>query len=196
MLFRSGLDGNTTNDLVQAGTEQDATFLLLYGTATNYYAWTEVYPLQPMEEAFSVSPGDQVDVTVYVGDSKGNVNPSGGYAWFNIIDAMAGFAENISTKLGKGFGFTGNSAEWIMERPYIKALGGYPELAQYTTLKITGAGVLTATGTTSIPYSKAQNQQITMYEEYTPQPDNDVLSTVSAVTGHSDSMQFSWKNFH
>jgi hypothetical protein len=61
---------------------------------------------------------------------------------------------------------------------------------------MTGANVLTKTGTTSIDYSKAQNQQITMYEEYTPQSDNDVLSTVSAVSGHADSMKFSWNNFH
>ena len=190
-----GLDGNTTNDLVQAGTEQDARFLLLYGTATNYYAWTEVYPLESITEFFSVSPGDGIDVTVYVGDSKGNVNPAGGYAWFNVYDAMAGMGGNISKKLGSGFGFTGNSAEWIMERPYITALGGYPELADYATCQMSG-GVLTGTGTTSINYSSAQNEQTTMYEEYTPQSDDDVLSTVSAVSGHAGLMQFYWKNFH
>ena len=60
---------------------------------------------------------------------------------------------------------------------------------------MTGA-VLLAKATTSIPYSKAQNQQITMREEGNLQPDDNVLSTVSSVTGHADSMQFFWKNFH
>jgi len=60
---------------------------------------------------------------------------------------------------------------------------------------MTGA-VLLAKATTSIPYSKAQNQRITMREEGNLQPDDNVLSTVSSVTGHADSMQFFWKNFH
>ena len=144
-----GLDGNTTNDLVQAGTEQDAVRIFPYGTATNYYFWTEVYPLQPMEEVGPVSPGDVVDVTVYVGDAAGNVNPSGGYAWFNFLDALAGHGGNFSTKLPTTFGFKGNSAEWIVERPYIKVLSGYPELAQYTTFEMTGAVVLLETGVCS-----------------------------------------------
>jgi hypothetical protein len=189
-----GLDGNTTNDLVQAGTEQDARSLQLFGTATSYYAWTEVYPA-PITEAFSVSPGDEITVTVWVGDSKGSVNPSGDYAWFNVYDELAGMGGNISTKLPTGYGFTGYSAEWIMERPYITALGGNPELADYGTCEMTG-GVLTRTGTVSIPYSSAQNQQDTMYESYFPQADNDVLSTVSAVSGHPSSMLFSWISFH
>ena len=109
---------------------------------------------------------------------------------------MAGLGGNISTKLPTGFGFTGNSAEWIMERPWETALGGYPELADYNTCEMTGASVLTATGTTSIAYSSAQNEQTTMYEEYTPQSDNDALSAVGAVSGHAGSMLFSWKNFH
>jgi hypothetical protein len=108
---------------------------------------------------------------------------------------MAGLGGNISTKLPTGFGFNGNSAEWIMERPWETALGGYPELAYYDTCEMTG-GVLTGSGTTSIRYSSAQNEQTTMYEEYTPQSDNDVLSTVGAVSGQAGSMLFSWKNFH
>ena len=191
-----GLDGNTTNDLVQAGTEQDAFFIPLSGTVTSYYAWTEVYPNQPMQELFYVTSGDPISVTVYIGDSKGNVDPSGNYAWFNILDATAGLGLNTFTKLGKDFGFSGSSAEWIVERPYITVLGGYPELAQYSSFEISGASVLPATAKKSIFYSKAENQQITMRENYTPKPDNNVLSTVGSVTGHADSMQFFWKNFY
>jgi hypothetical protein len=190
-----GLDGNTTNELVQAGSEQDARSLFLFGTATSYYAWTEAYPLDSETEVFSVSPGDGIEVAVYVGDAKGNVNPSGGYAWFNVLDPTAGIGGKYSLQLGTGFGFTGYSAEWIMERPWITALGGFPELADYNTCNMTG-GVMTATGTTYISYSSVQNLQDTMYEELDPQPDYNVLATVSGIPGLSGWMQFSWKSFH
>ena len=59
------------------------------------------------------------------------------------------------------------------------------------------ASALVLTGTKVIPYSKAENQQITMYGSYkAPWYDNNVLSTVSSVTGSADWMQFYWKNFH
>jgi hypothetical protein len=191
-----GLDGNTTNDLVQAGTEQDAHALLLYGTATNYYAWSEVYPQEGITEAFSVSPGDDIDVSIWVGDSEGNVNPNGGYAWFSLFDAMSIVQQIFSTKFAKGFDFVGNSAEWIMERPYQTALGGYPELADFNTCQINQEGVETGTGMAGIIYSSANNQQISMYEKYDVQPDNNVLSIPSAVSGYPSSVKFSWKNFH
>jgi hypothetical protein len=148
----------------------------------------------PFQEVIYVNSGDSISVTVYVCDSKGNIDPSGDYAWFNIYDASAGLGGNTFTQLGKGFGFSGNSAEWIVERPYITVLGGYPELAQYSSFEMSGASATTAKK--PIFYSKAENQQITMRENYTPQPDNNVLSTVSSVTGHADSMQFFWKNFY
>ncbi len=193
-----GLDGNNSLDLVQAGTEQNAQSLPLFGTATSYYAWTEICYIasgcQPMKEVFSVSPVDGMDVSVYVGDSAGNVNPTGDYAWFEVYAYSATGAQGMrfSTYLGTSFGFTGNSAEWIMERPYITALGGNPELADYNTCQMVGSVFTTA----SIPYSYAQNEQTTMYEWYSPQPDNDELSTVSAVSGQPSAMLFTWKSFH
>jgi hypothetical protein len=198
-----GLDGNNTNDLVQAGTEQNAQSLPLFGTATSYFAWTEICGLtsgcQPMNQVLSVSPNDGMDVSVYVGDSAGNLNPAGDYAWFYVYVYTATSAQGMSfsTYLGTSFGFTGNSAEWIMERPFISALGSNPklpdaELADYKTCLMTGS-VLT---TGSIPYSYAQTEQITMYEWYTPQADNNELSTVSAVSGQPSAMLFTWKSFH
>jgi hypothetical protein len=137
-----------------------------------------------------------MDVTVYVGDSKGNVNPSGTYAWFNVFNISLGLGETISTNFGTGFGFTGNSAEWIMERPYETASSGPGELANYNTCEMTGAVVLTATGSASVTYSSVQNQQWSMYEKYVPQSDDNVLSTVSAVSGQASTMLFSWQSFH
>jgi len=144
-------------NLVQAGTEQDARDLSLFGIATNYYAWTEVYPLQGITEAFSVSPDDAIEVRVWVGDGWGHLNPSGGYAWFAVSDATSGMAAVIAIQLPSNFDFTGNSAEWIMERPFQSALNGYPELADYNTCQITGATLVTATGTTWTSYSSASS---------------------------------------
>lgn len=79
-----------------------------------------------------------------------------------------------------------------MERPYITALGSNGELAYYNTCQMVGSVFTTA----SIPYSYAQNEQTTMYEEYSPQPDNDELSTVSAVSGQPSAMLFTWKSFY
>jgi hypothetical protein len=194
-----GLDGNTSKDLVQAGTEQNAQSLPLFGTATSYFAWTEICslesPCQPMQEVLSVSPNDGMDVSVFVGDSAGNLNPNGGYAWFYVyVYSSSGPMRggSYSTPLGTGFGFTGNSAEWIMERPYITALGGNPDLADYNTCQME-ASVFT---TGSIPYSYAQSEPITMYEWPVPQPDNDELSIVSAVYHQPSTMVFTWKSFH
>jgi hypothetical protein len=198
-----GLDGNNTKDLVQAGTEQNAQSLPLFGTATSYFAWTEVCSLesgcQPMQEVLSVGPNDGMDVSVYVGDSAGNLDPSGGYAWFYVYVYTATSAQGMSfpTSLGTGFGFTGNSAEWIMERPYITALGNNPnipdaELADYNTCQMVASVFTTA----SIPYSYAQAEPTIMYEGYSPQSDDDELSTVSAVSGQPSAMLFTWKSFH
>jgi hypothetical protein len=193
-----GLDGYTSNDLDQAGTEQDATDMFPFRTATNYYAWTEVIPHQSIQEIFNLNPGSTFSVVVYVGDSKGNIDPTGDYAWFNLVDVNSGQEFNTPTKLEKGFGFTGNSAEWIVERPCLGNCGStspiYPEFAEYSIVQITSASVLT--GTKVIPYGTAENQQLTMRASYLPQPDNNVLSTVSSVTGSADSMKFLWKNFY
>jgi hypothetical protein len=79
-----------------------------------------------------------------------------------------------------------------MERPYITALGGNPDLADYNTCQME-ASVFT---TGSIPYSYAPSEPITMYEWPVPQPDNDELSIVSAVYHQPSTMVFTWKSFH
>ncbi len=85
----AGMDGAPTvanQDVVQAGTEQNS-LAMGSGTATDYYAWTEAYPQQPTaQEIFDVSPGDPMFVFVFVGDSNGNLDPVGDYAWFLVQD--------------------------------------------------------------------------------------------------------------
>ena len=189
-----GLDGYGLSDLVQAGTEQDAQYIYPFGTATNYYLWTEVLPNQPTAvEIFGVNSSDLMYVNLWVGDSTGKINPSGGYAWFSINDSTAGQGFHSSTPLGKGFGFKGSTAEWIVERPTIS--GSLPDFANYGAFGMVNAYVFPPGGK-AIAYSKVANVQVTMREQNTPYPDNDVLSTASSATGHADWINFFWKNFH
>ncbi len=190
----AGLDGLPSNDVVQAGTEHDAVSTS-YGAFITTYAWTEAWPQQPTaHEIFTVSPGDVVYAYVYVGDSAGNINPSGGYAWFTVEDETHFKLFIGSTKLGTSFGFSATSAEWIVERPWVN--DGFPEFSAYGSIEMTAAYVLPATGSTMIPYSKAVSVQLTMRNKGdAPSGDNNVLSTVKAASC-SECMWFYWKNFN
>jgi hypothetical protein len=191
----AGLDGYPpSNDVVQAGTEQDAQDLSPSGTATTYYAWTEVVPQQPTaHQVLSVNPGSTISVAVWVGDSKGSIDPHGSYAWFNIVDVNSGQEFKHFTKLGTTFGFTASTAEWIVERPLVD--GGFFGLSDYGIVQMSSA--LVQIGSKTIPYSTAANVQITMRNENQDHhTDNNVLSTVSLVTGEADWMRFYWKNFY
>jgi hypothetical protein len=202
-----GLDGYGLKDLVQCGTEQDAAETI-FGTFTSYYAWTEVVPNQTEQQIFNVNQSDLIFAYVFVGDSTGHVNPSGGYAWFYVHDSTSGQSLGTSTALGctkatatcGSAHFTGSTAEWIVERPCLGNCNTstpiLPELAKYGSFDMFNASVLPATGTTMIPYITAENVQLSMRENYTPQPDNNVLSTVTLVSGYPASMNFYWKNFH
>jgi Peptidase A4 family len=203
----AGLDGWLNGNLVQAGTEQDC-IDFGKGFMTNYYAWTEAYPQQPTaQQVFSVSPGHSMSAFVYVGDSKGNMNPSGGnYAWFVIQDQSAAQVFVGSTLLGPSFGFLSNSAEWIVERPVVS--GYFPELSDYGSVQMSDATFLGFGATEAIPYSQAtdvllnplgtasQIQQLTMTgSDVAPYYDNNVLSTVSKSTSCPSCMLFTWVHF-
>ena len=75
-----GIDGdNNQSDLVQAGTEQDVLYTGSMSAAT-YYGWTEFLPQQPAEVTltdFSVSPGDNIFIEVYVANAGGNPDVTG-----------------------------------------------------------------------------------------------------------------------
>jgi hypothetical protein len=192
-------DGDFPHDLVQAGTEQNVT-QTTYGTYTDNYAWVELFPNETIQEVFGVYPGNMISVVVYVGDSKGNVDVSGDYAWFDIVDTDAGREYKASAKLGTTK-FYGGTAEWIVERLcqtncLSKTLPPiYYEFAQYSTFEMADANVWT--GGKYTPYSKVQNVKYTMHGHYLPPwYDDNVLSTVSSVASYDDWMQFFWKNFH
>ncbi|MGA2097390.1 MAG: G1 family glutamic endopeptidase [Candidatus Acidiferrum sp.] len=189
-----GLDGLASNNVVQAGTEQDAAIMTKTGILTQYYIWTEVWPQEPTaKQIASAFPGDIISVYLYVGDSSGEIDPTGNYVWFTIENETEGQLYYSHTKLGTSFGFTGVSAEWIVERPIV---GGYfLELPDYSFVELDGAYVLK--NTTWTTYSKAATVQLTMRGNYdAPWYDNNVLSTVTTDAYDDTEMIFYWKGFH
>lgn len=186
-----GLDGDGTSDLVQAGSEQDYVDIWPFSYAS-YSTWTELLPNQPTSQGtgLGVNNGDDILVSVYIGDSTGHRNQYGTYGWFSIWDFTSGQGVLISTALS-GTYFNGISAEWIMERPTVG--GVYSELSCYLIAFMHNAGA-TTTKNKYKTYDQIQNRQITMYEKHKPQPDNNLLSGVNPFgTGQ---MLFNWYNFH
>lgn len=189
--FWVGLDGDSTKDLVQAGTEQDCTDLggfLFFG----YSTWTELLPNQPTEQGagLSINPGDVVFVEVWIGDSTGHIKQNGAYGWFAMTNRTQSQAVRISTPLS-GTYFNGSEAEWIMERPTVG--GVYSELSDYSFATMTQAYALTSKVVWKA-YNKIQNRHLMMYEQYNPQPDNNLLSNPGPFG--TAAMYFDWFNFH
>jgi len=184
--FWVGLDGDGLNDLVQAGTEQDAVEWLGF-LFTGYYAWSELLPNQPTEqELFDVDAGDEMEVEVWIGTGSGSPNPNGGYASYRVTDVTQSESTVFYVPLS-GTVFNGKEAEWIMERP---SLGGsLPELAEYlvanmeytTALKVS-TNKWVASGTTS-------NRNISMYKG------KDELSEALWLGKGSQLITFFWLNF-
>jgi hypothetical protein len=191
--FWIGLDGQGgTNDVVSAGTAQDA---IAYDGFTYfyYYPWTEIFP-QEEELAisnFGVNPGDEIYSQVAMGDSNGNLNPNGGYAYFFFDDVTTGQSTFFSTPFNSGI-FSGISAEWIMERPAMSVgVPPYPDLSDYGYAVMWVPWAYTYNGNYvnyQVPAFGGVNLPQTMYNG------NDILSTVYPID--SNTMEFIWSNFN
>jgi hypothetical protein len=124
--FWVGLDGFSANpdgsrDLIQCGTEQDVD-----ANFGSYYAWVQYIsnapgkpPQDPSMFAFSVSPRDAISASAWVCDSSENENIHGGFGCFFIADVTQNLAYSGAIAVAPGATFSGNSAEWIMERPWL-----------------------------------------------------------------------------
>src|ERR1700737_4950946 len=116
-----GLDGDGTTDLVQAGTEQDATNInlgFIQFTLTNYYAWTEFLPQQPTEQVisnFTVNPGDEIFPEVWAGPGDSEPFLSGASGRFFIMNLSTGGFASLSTARAPAT-VSRREAAWIMER--------------------------------------------------------------------------------
>ena len=186
--FWVGLDGDGSSDVLQDGTEQEIetySVLDISWTATNYYAWTEWFPLNEQQISnFPVNPGDEIYAYSYIGTGDiPNINGNTGY--FFMENLTTGHSVSLSTAIPKGVTFHGNSAEWVMERPAVN--NNLTDLADYRTANMSSAYML-RNGGTFMAYSAANNFQITMVDSSKTK-----LSTASP-TG-STTMSFSWWNF-
>jgi hypothetical protein len=189
-----GLDGDGTTDLVQAGTEQDATNInlgFLQLTLTNYYAWTEFLPQQPTEQVisnFTINPGDEIFTEVSVGGADGSLSLTGPFGRFLIMNLTTGGYTFVNTPRAPTT-VSGREAVWIMERPTVG--GSLPDLANYGSAVMYNASarrVNSARHQGYVPYLGGNNKQDTMVNGA------DTLSTVTAID--SSSMRFDWKAFN
>jgi hypothetical protein len=152
-----GMDGfdAASKDVVQAGTESDATCVNGATTGT-YYAWYEWYPAYETRTNLPVSPGDDMGVQVDVLSAVS----AGAF----ITNETTNEYEAIGFGPPQGTRFIGNSAEWIVERPEVN--NNLSSLANYVTdfmcntvtlLYGSNTAILGGIGAPNIP-----NSQVTM----------------------------------
>ena len=102
-----GLDGNGTSDLIQDGTESD-----WVGGKAVYDAWVEVLPAaETVLTGLKIAAGDAIYTTTsYV--------VTGGKATAQFTVANFNTNKNVSTSIAfpTTLNFTGQSAEWVVER--------------------------------------------------------------------------------
>jgi len=116
-----GIDGWTSSDVLQAGTEVDS-YLLGSTKATFYAAWIEWYPFNEYRISnFSVAPGNEMFVEVW------NTSPTVGHAYLVNITTQQSVAFTFDAPAGTQL--VGDSAEWIVERPGISS--GMAPLTNY-----------------------------------------------------------------
>ena len=110
-----GIDGFNNSDLIQTGTEQDAS-----KKGTTYYAWWEILPAaETTISSMTIHPGDQMHASIR--------NNGNGTWTITLADQTSG--QTFTTT--QSYSGPATSAEWIEEAPTI---GGHvATLADYGT---------------------------------------------------------------
>jgi hypothetical protein len=130
-----GLD-NSGTDLFQSGTDSECLNVPFFGwTFTYYWMWIETLPFAPWGlPNFPLSPGDSVSVDIFVADQSGNtwfqngsnggLTPQDNTVWFMLYNHSKGVSYWGTLPAGpanigglQSTGFTGSTAEFILERP-------------------------------------------------------------------------------
>lgn len=111
-----GIDGFNNSDLIQTGTEQDASS----NGSTDYYAWWEILPASETTiSSMTIHPGDQMSASI--------TNNGNGTWTISLTDNTTG--QSFSTT--QAYSGPAQSAEWIMEAPeiggHISTLADYGE---------------------------------------------------------------------
>jgi hypothetical protein len=170
-----GIDGNCKcNDLIQDGTEQQWT-----GGKASYYAWIEFIPEAEIQiPNFPVAPGDVIYAYSAVGTKNGVINGLYYLANFNTRKAVS-----ASLAIPPKTAFSGQSAEWIVERTEINGNFNNP-LPFYADAFMSDAYAYRNGSNTKITYASEANQNIVMKQGST--------SLSEAVAQDADSMWFEW----
>ncbi|MGC1648613.1 MAG: G1 family glutamic endopeptidase [Candidatus Sulfotelmatobacter sp.] len=129
--------GGHTSDLWQAGTGQQITSMpfnlngrVVQFIFSDYFAWTELLPAQSIQTLanFNVSPGDEMFISVWVGDFAQSPSLFGHLAIAFVEDITRSEYTYVYNPIATGQ-IWGYQAEWIMERPFEN--GALPDLADY-----------------------------------------------------------------
>jgi len=200
-----GLDGDGTQDLWQAGSQQDVvtigggaspydtpTILL---SLTSYNLWTEFVPQQPATQAvtgLSIEPGDEILVQVWIGDAGAPPSLAGKFGVALLFNLTTGVSTRIYTDRGDTR-VGGSEAEWIMERPGVVPRifvppFSYYVLADYGTAIVYNAYAREANaarGRGYVAYQDAANRRLNMIN-----PSGTVLSYVDALDRYSMKFHF------
>jgi hypothetical protein len=198
-----GIDGDQninnwyTNDgVVQAGTEQDASYdPSTQSTTTAYYNWFEWTPngivTTAMTQRYPVFVNDEMFVTVWVTNSSGDlVAPSTGeisVGWGDIEDITQGtdsYEHNYPIPSGHDYG--GYSLEWILERP---SFSGTDELANYGTAQMVECAVVDA----NYNWYNMANESPNSLTSYGTT--SDTLSSAAQDPSNANEIDFTWSNF-
>ncbi len=179
-----------TSDLWQAGTLQQTRDIFLFGhryTFSSYYAWTELLPTQGIQVLpnFTVLPGDEMFISVWVGNAGQSASLSGAYAIAFIEDVTRGEYTYVYTPRGQ-VKILGYQAEWIMERPYEN--GALPDLSDYNYAYMYSPYAQLLNGDW-ISYDQPNSQQLFMYGST-----GDLLS--GAYSFGPGTIYYKWYNFH
>jgi hypothetical protein len=122
-----GYSGYGYNDVLQSGIEADAYCYNYYGSYyrnTFYSAWFEWVPDYLVRiPNFPIAPADEVFVEVW------STSPTQGHAY--IVNYSTNSYVVVSFNAPYGTYLTGNSAEWIVERPFVN--GYLSTLTNYVT---------------------------------------------------------------
>ena len=112
-----GIDGWSSQDVLQAGVEFDA-FCQGNNVSGNYYAWFEWYPAAAtLITNFPVGPGDDLLIVV--------VPTSPTQATVQMVNnTTVQWTPPIKFTAPAGVSLVGDSAEWAVERPLIGGAGG------------------------------------------------------------------------
>jgi hypothetical protein len=170
-----GIDGNCKcNDLIQDGTEQQWT-----GGKATYYAWIEFIPESEIViPNFPVAPGDVIYAYSAVGVKNDKITGSYYIANYNTKKAVS-----ASLVIPPKTTFSGQSAEWIVERTEVGGSFTNP-LPYYADAYMDDAYAYRSGSNHAITYTSESNENIVMAQGSTKLSDS--------TEQDSDSMWFHW----